>query len=121
MHPLQGYLPVKVEYEPIRGGSQPVFSFQIAATTEMRTDPATGMTRPASMRTLRYAPAAPLPAPEPSSLVRLTGMDGLWEVLSVVKTIFGDRVVVRRPGDDSFKGAGVPASSVREVVAKVVP
>lgn len=55
IHPLQGYLPLKVEYEPIRGGSQPVFSFQIAGSAEMRTDPATGLTHPASLRTLRFA------------------------------------------------------------------
>ena len=54
VHPVEGYLPVKVAYEPIPGGSLPVFSFQIAGGAEMRTDPATGVARPAALRTLRY-------------------------------------------------------------------
>jgi hypothetical protein len=54
MHPIQGYLPVTVTYEPVPGGSLPVFSFQIAGGTEMRTDPSTGVTRPTALRTLRY-------------------------------------------------------------------
>jgi len=54
LHPIQGFLPVQATYEPAPGGSVPVFSFQIA-NGEVRTDPATGITRPTAARTIRYA------------------------------------------------------------------
>jgi SH3-like domain-containing protein len=52
LHPIQGYLPVKVT--PATNGGAPTFSFQIANGPDMTTDPATGITRPASPRTITY-------------------------------------------------------------------
>jgi hypothetical protein len=52
LHPIQGYLPVRVT--PAAGGKAPVFSFQIANGDSLTADPATGMTRPASPRTITY-------------------------------------------------------------------
>lgn len=53
-HPIQGFLPLRTSYQPVAGGSAPVFSFQIANGTNLATDPATGVTRPASSRTINY-------------------------------------------------------------------
>ncbi len=52
LHPIQGYLPVKVT--PATNGGAPAFSFQIANGPNMITDPATGITRPVSPRTITY-------------------------------------------------------------------
>ncbi len=52
LHPIQGYLPVRVT--PAAGGKAPVFSFQIANGDSLTADPATGITRPASPRTITY-------------------------------------------------------------------
>ena len=54
LHPIEGYLPLKANYQPVAGGSVPVFSFQIAKGPGVITDPATGITRPAAMRTISY-------------------------------------------------------------------
>ncbi len=54
LHPIQGYLPVRIGNEPVPGGSVPVFSFQIANGDARTTDPATGISRPVSMRTISY-------------------------------------------------------------------
>ena len=54
LHPIQGYLPVRATYDPVPGGSMPVFSFQIANSQSLSTDPATGIARPASPRTIKY-------------------------------------------------------------------
>ena len=54
LHPIQGYLPVRATYDPVPGGSMPVFSFQIADSQSLSTDPATGIARPASPRTIKY-------------------------------------------------------------------
>jgi len=45
-------LPVRVT--PAANGSAPTFSFQIASGTTMTTDPATGILRPVSPRTITY-------------------------------------------------------------------
>ncbi len=52
LHPIQGYLPVRVT--PATGGGAPVFSFQIANGQNLTVDPATGITRPVSPRTITY-------------------------------------------------------------------
>ncbi len=52
MHPIQGYLPVRVT--PGKNGSAPVFSFQIANGPNMTVDANTGITRPATPRTITY-------------------------------------------------------------------
>ena len=52
LHPIQGYLPLQVT--PGSGGNGPIFSFQIANGPNMSTDSATGVTRPAAMRTITY-------------------------------------------------------------------
>jgi SH3-like domain-containing protein len=52
LHPIQGYLPVRVT--PASGGGAPVFSFQIANGENMTTDAETGITRPAAPRMITF-------------------------------------------------------------------
>lgn len=54
LHPIQGYLPVKTGFQPGPTGNVPVFSFQIAGSPSVNVDPATGMAKPATMRTIHY-------------------------------------------------------------------
>jgi hypothetical protein len=52
LHPIAGYLPLKAGTQPV--GGAPVFSFLIANGPDMTTDPATGISHPAAMRTINY-------------------------------------------------------------------
>jgi SH3-like domain-containing protein len=54
LHPIQGYLPVRVFTTKNGSASVPAFSFQIAANNDVKTDPATGITQPVTPRTINY-------------------------------------------------------------------
>jgi hypothetical protein len=54
LHPIQGFLPVKVGSESTPKGAAPTFSIQIASGDNLSVDAATGVTRPVAPRTLRF-------------------------------------------------------------------
>jgi hypothetical protein len=68
LHPIQGYLPLRVVNTP---GGAPSFNFQIAGSSSLATDPATGITRPSSLRTITYLLTG--------TLAKRTGSD-LWPI-----------------------------------------
>lgn len=55
VHPIQGFLPVKVWTEPAANGTEPVFSFRISGSPDVSIDSATGITKPVNPRTITYA------------------------------------------------------------------
>jgi hypothetical protein len=54
LHPIQGFLPVRVGTQQTARGSASTFSFQLAGTENVVTDPATGIMRPENPRTINY-------------------------------------------------------------------
>lgn len=54
LHPIAGFLPVKIFTAQTPQGTVPAFSFQLAADGNVITDPATGVIRPAAPRTIEY-------------------------------------------------------------------
>jgi hypothetical protein len=54
LHPIEGFFPVKIAQAPVKEGTAPAFSFQIASSADVSVDPATGISRPAHPRTISY-------------------------------------------------------------------
>jgi len=54
IHPIVGYLPVKTSFLPGSNNTVPVFSFELATSQNVKTDPATGITLPVNPRTINY-------------------------------------------------------------------
>jgi len=54
LHPIEGFLPVRIFRQNTNQGEVPAFSFEIANGRDVATDPATGIARPASPRTISY-------------------------------------------------------------------
>lgn len=55
IHPIQGYLPIRITSQPGPGGTEPVFSFQISTSPDVAIDPNTGIARPLNPRTISFA------------------------------------------------------------------
>lgn len=55
VHPIQGYLPVRVTAQSAGNGAEPTFSFQVSSSPDVAINPDTGIARPAHPRTISYA------------------------------------------------------------------
>ena len=55
IHPIQGYLPVRVTGQSASNGTEPTFSFQISNSPNVAINPDTGIAQPANPRTISYA------------------------------------------------------------------
>jgi len=54
LHPIQGYLPVRISRQPVANGTAPAFSIQLASGPDIAVDPETGVSRPAHPRTINF-------------------------------------------------------------------
>jgi len=54
LHPIQGFLPVRISAQAGGNGTLPTFSFQIPNGENVSIDPATGVSKPANPRTITY-------------------------------------------------------------------
>ena len=55
VHPIQGFLPVRIGSVADAKGTDPTFSFQLSGSQDLAIDPTTGIARPANPRTITYA------------------------------------------------------------------
>lgn len=55
IHPIQGFLPVKVSTEQAATGTEPVFSFLVSSSPDLAIEPGTGIARPVAPRAIHYA------------------------------------------------------------------
>ncbi len=55
IHPIQGYLPVRITSQPGANGTEPVFSFQVSSSPDVSINPETGIARLVNPRTISYA------------------------------------------------------------------
>ena len=55
VHPIQGFLPVRIGSVTDAKGTDPTFSFQLSSSQDLAIDPSTGIARPAHPRTISYA------------------------------------------------------------------
>ena len=55
VHPIQGFLPVRIGSETDAKGTDPTFSFLLSRSEDLAVDPATGIVHPANPRTISYA------------------------------------------------------------------
>lgn len=55
IHPIQGFLPVRVGTETDAKGTDSTFSFLLSSSQDLAVDPATGIVHPANPRTISYA------------------------------------------------------------------
>lgn len=55
VHPIEGYLPVRITSEPSATGTEPIFSFQVSDSPDVAIDPDTGIAKPVNPRTISYA------------------------------------------------------------------
>ena len=54
LHPIEGFLPVKIFTAQTPAGTVPAFSFLLGSNSKVKVDPDTGVVRPVNPRTLEY-------------------------------------------------------------------